>query len=206
MQRRHPEISTIVMNVNARNTSVVLGSQERVLFGSGKIQDQLCGLQFTLSAKSFYQINTEQTEVLYKKAMELANLTGKERVLDAYCGIGTIGLVAAKAAKEVVGVEVNPAAVKNAIENARCNHIRNAWFIEADAGLFMEQAAREGQGLTTSCLWIRRVREPMNVSLKSLCQLNPDRIVSYLLQSFNSGARSAASDARGVSGTDDHTG
>ncbi len=176
LRQRHPEITTIVMNVNSRNTSVVLGSQERVLVGPGKIQDELCGLKFSIAAKSFYQINSVQTEVLYGKAMELANLTGKERVLDAYCGIGSISLVAAKAAKEVVGVEVNPVSVKNAIENARMNHLRNAWFVEADAGLFMEQAAREGQAYDVVFMDPPRAGADERF-LKSLCRLNPDRIV-----------------------------
>lgn len=144
--------------------------------GPGKIQDELCGLKFSIAAKSFYQINSVQTEVLYGKAMELANLTGKERVLDAYCGIGAISLVAAKAAKEVVGVEVNPVSVKNAIENARMNHLRNAWFVEADAGLFMEQAAREGQAYDVVFMDPPRAGADERF-LKSLCRLNPDRIV-----------------------------
>lgn len=176
LRSRHPEITTIVMNVNNRSTSIVLGQQERVLSGTGKIQDQLCGLRFSITAKSFYQINTQQTEILYYKAMELANLTGQERVLDAYCGIGTISLVAAQKAKEVVGVEVNPVSIKNAIENARVNHIRNAWFVEADAGLFMEQAAREGQRYDVVLMDPPRSGADERF-LKSLCQLSPDRIV-----------------------------
>lgn len=91
---------------------MVLGDRETTIYGKGYIEDVLCGLTFRISSKSFYQINPVQTEKLYGKAMELAGLTGKERVIDAYCGIGTIGMVAAKSAKEVIGVELNPDAVR----------------------------------------------------------------------------------------------
>ena len=134
----HPEITTILMNLNDRYTSMVLGEQEKVLYGPGKIQDILCGCRFQISAKSFYQINPAQTEALYLKAMEYAGLTGSETIIDAYCGIGTIGLVAAKrGAKKVVGVELNRDAVKDAIENAKLNKLSNAWFCAGDAMLEM---------------------------------------------------------------------
>ena len=138
----HPEITTILQNVNNRYTSMVLGEREKVLYGPGTIADVLCGCKFRISAKSFYQINPTQTEVLYNKAMEFAGLTGKEKVLDAYCGIGTIGLVAAKrGAGQVLGVEVNPDAVKDAIQNAKENEVKNAYFTCGDAGDFLEEAA-----------------------------------------------------------------
>ena len=176
LRQLHPEISTIVMNVNSRSTSVVLGPQERVLYGNGTIKDRLCGLNFTLSSKAFYQINTEQTEVLYGKAMEMAQLSGKETVLDAYCGIGTISLAAAQKAKEVIGVEVNPVSVVNAIENAKANHLRNAWFVEADAGLFMEQAAHEGKKFDVVFMDPPRAGSDIRF-LKSLCRLRPGKVV-----------------------------
>ena len=90
LREKHPEITTIVQNVNGRGTSMVLGDKEHVLYGKGYIEDVLCGLRFCISSKSFYQVNPAQTEILYNKALELAGLTGKETVLDAYCGIGTI--------------------------------------------------------------------------------------------------------------------
>ena len=146
LRKKHPEITTIVQNINNRRTSMVLGEQEKVLYGPGHIVDQLCGCRFRISAKSFYQINPRQTEVLYGKAMEFARLTGRERVLDAYCGIGTIGLVAAKSgAKEVLGVEVNRDAVKDAIQNAKENGVKNIWFTCADAGDYMEEMALAGE-------------------------------------------------------------
>lgn len=93
LKKAHPEITTILMNVNNRRTSMVLGDKESVLYGKGFITDTLCGLDFKISAKSFYQINSVQTEKLYNKALEYAQLTGKEKVIDAYCGIGTIALL-----------------------------------------------------------------------------------------------------------------
>ena len=114
-------ITTIVQNVNDRKTSVVLGDMEKVLYGKGFILDELCGKTYAISPRSFYQINHTQTEVLYGLAVDAAHLTGKEVVLDAYCGIGTIGLTAADHAKQVVGVEVNREAVHDAIGNAKHN-------------------------------------------------------------------------------------
>ncbi len=93
---RHPDITTIVQNVNGRGTSMVLGDKEHVLYGKGYIVDELCGCRFRISSRSFYQVNPVQTEALYGKALELAGLTGKELVVDAYCGIGTIGIIAGK--------------------------------------------------------------------------------------------------------------
>ena len=99
IKRKVPEITTIVQNVNPRHTNVILGEKENILYGKGFIMDTLCGINFKISPKSFYQINKEQCEKLYTKAIELANLTGNETVLDAYCGIGTIGMIASKKAK-----------------------------------------------------------------------------------------------------------
>lgn len=145
LREKHPEITTIIQNVNDRNTSMVLGDKEKTLFGKGYIEDVLCGCRFRISSKSFYQINPVQTEVLYKKAIELAGLTGKERVIDAYCGIGTIGIVASKQAGQVIGVELNKDAVKDAVENAKCNGIGNIQFYCNDAGKFMVNMAAHGE-------------------------------------------------------------
>ncbi|MBQ2981950.1 MAG: 23S rRNA (uracil(1939)-C(5))-methyltransferase RlmD [Lachnospiraceae bacterium] len=137
LRKKHPEISTVIINVNDKRTSMVLGDKESVIYGKGYISDELCGCKFKISSKSFYQVNPVQTEVLYNKAIELASLTGKERVLDAYCGIGTIGIIASKKAKEVIGVELNKAAVRDAITNAKINGINNIRFFAEDAGKFM---------------------------------------------------------------------
>ncbi len=141
----HPDITTIVQNINNKFTSMVLGDKETVLFGKGYIEDILCGCRFRISPKSFYQINPVQTEVLYGKAVEFADLTGKERVIDAYCGIGTIGIVASKGAGEVIGVEVNPDAVRDAKVNAKINGIENISFYCADAGEFMVSMKNTGE-------------------------------------------------------------
>lgn len=145
LRKLHPEITTVVLNVNDKRTSMVLGDRETTIYGKGYIEDVLCVLTFRISSKSFYQINPVQTEKLYGKAMELAGLTGKERVIDAYCGIGTIGMVAAKSAKEVIGVELNPDAVRDAIKNAKRNQMKNIRFYQDDAGRFMEKMAAKGE-------------------------------------------------------------
>ena len=105
--KAHPEITTVVMNLNNRRTSMVLGDKEQVLYGKGYIEDTLCGKKFRISSKSFYQVNHEQTEILYKTAIDYAGLTGKESIFDAYSGIGTIGICASDNAKSVTGVELN---------------------------------------------------------------------------------------------------
>lgn len=145
LRANHPEITTVVQNVNSGFTSMVLGEQEKVLYGKGYIEDVLCGCRFRISAKSFYQINPVQTQVLYSKAIELAGLTGEETVIDAYCGIGTIGLIASRQAKQVIGVELNRDAVRDAIANAKLNDIQNVRFFRHDAGQFMVQMAENRQ-------------------------------------------------------------
>lgn len=142
---KHPEITTVVLNINPKDTNLVLGDKEEVLYGNGYIEDTLCGCVFRISPKSFYQINPVQTEKLYGKAMELAQLDKSTSVLDAYCGIGTIGLVAAKTAGKVIGVELNRDAVKDAISNCKRNGMDNARFYCADAGDFMQELAENGE-------------------------------------------------------------
>ena len=144
LRKKAPWVVSIVQNINPTRSSAVLGSREKTLYGLGFVLDTLCGTQFAISSRSFYQVNRTQTEVLYKKALELAKLTGRETVIDAYCGIGTIGLCAAPLAKQVIGVERNPAAVKDAAANARRNKIANARFVCADATEWMAAAAGEG--------------------------------------------------------------
>ena len=145
LRKAHPEITTVVLNVNDKNTSMVLGEWEKPIYGSGFIKDRLCGCTFRISPKSFYQVNPVQTEVLYQTAIDFAGLTGKESVIDAYCGIGTISLVAAKHAKKVIGVELNKDAVRDARINAKENGIGNAEFRQGDAGEFMVEMAEKGQ-------------------------------------------------------------
>ena len=141
LRKEHPEITTVVLNINDKKTSMVLGDREKAIYGPGFIRDQLCGCSFRISPKSFYQVNPVQTEVLYQTAIQYAGLSGKETVIDAYCGIGTIGLIASKHAKRVIGVELNPDAVKDARINAKENRITNAGFYQGDAGRFMVEMA-----------------------------------------------------------------
>ena len=136
---RHPEITTIVENVNSRRTNVILGNQEKVLFGPGHIKDDILGLSFEISASSFFQVNPIQVEKLYKSALNLIDFNKKEVVLDAYSGVGTIGLIAARNAKKVISVEINKSAHKNAIENAKKNNIDNIEFYCDDAGEFINK-------------------------------------------------------------------
>ena len=145
LREKHPEITTIVQNINGRGTSMVLGEKEHVLYGKGYIVDTLCGCSFRISSRSFYQVNPVQTEKLYTKALELAGLTGKETVVDAYCGIGTIGIIASKKAGNVIGVELNQDAVRDAINNAKMNQISNIRFFCNDAGRFLVNMAEAGE-------------------------------------------------------------
>ena len=145
LREKHPEITTIVQNINGRGTSMVLGDKEHVLYGKGYIVDELCGCRFRISSKSFYQVNPVQTEILYDKALSLAGLTGQELVVDAYCGIGTIGIIASKAAGKVIGVELNQDAVRDAVNNAKMNGIENIRFYCNDAGRFLVNMAEQGE-------------------------------------------------------------
>ncbi len=173
----HPEITTVVQNVNPGKTSMVLGQNEKTLYGPGYITDILCGCRFRISARSFYQINPVQTQVLYTKAMEFAGLTGKERVLDAYCGVGTIGIVAAKSgAGQVLGVELNRDAVRDAIANAKENGVKNCFFTCGDAGNFMEEAALERDKFDVVFLDPPRAGASREF-LTALCSLSPQRAV-----------------------------
>lgn len=123
-----PEVTSIVLNVNAKKTNVIMGNVTRVLYGKPTIEDTLMGLTFAISARSFYQVNPQQTEKLYQMAIDKAGLTGAETVIDAYCGIGTISLALAKHAKQVYGVEIVPEAIEDAKVNAQKNHLSNVTF------------------------------------------------------------------------------
>lgn len=172
----HPEITTIVLNVNNKRTSMVLGDKEQVIYGKGYIEDVLCGRTFRISPKSFYQVNSVQTEKLYDKAVEYACLTGKETIIDAYCGIGTISLAVAEKAKKVIGVELNKDAVRDAVINAKINQIRNADFYQNDAGRFMVQLAQAGT--KTDVVFMDPPRNGSTEEfMDALLQLKPSRIV-----------------------------
>ena len=137
-----PKITTIVQNIQSRDTSIVLGTKERVLYGKGFIIDELCGLKFKLSPRSFFQINPQQTEKLYSIAMEFANLRTGNTVIDAYSGIGTIGMVASRTCGKVICVENNPDAVSDAKFNAKFNNINNITFYLDDSTKFINDLAK----------------------------------------------------------------
>ena len=173
---RHPEITTIVHNVNGGQTSLVLGAHSEVLYGPGHIEEQLGEFTFRISPRAFYQINPVQTEVLYSKALEFAGLTGTETVIDAYCGTGTIGIFASRSAKEVIGVESNRDAVRDAIQNAKRNAADNVRFYTADAGEFLQGMAQSGARADVVILDPPRAGSDKRF-LSSLCRLAPERVV-----------------------------
>ena len=142
--KEHPEITTIVLNVNDKQTSMILGDKEKPMYGPGFIYDICCGMKFKISPKSFYQVNPVQTEVLYNTALDMADLKGDEIALDCYSGVGTIGLIASSRVKEVISVELNKDAVKDAILNSKINNVKNITFYQNDATVFMQQMAESG--------------------------------------------------------------
>ena len=172
----HPEITTVVINVNDKRTSMVLGEKEQVVYGKGYIEDKLLGKTFRISPKSFYQINPLQTEKLYNKVIEYAGLSGKEVVVDAYCGTGTIGIVLADKAKEVIGVELNKDAVKDARINAKQNSIQNISFYEKDAGEFLVQMAEQDAKVDVVVMDPPRAGSD-EAFLSSIIRLQPKRVV-----------------------------
>jgi len=173
---RHPDITTVVQNVNNKRTSLLLGEESRVLFGDGYIEEDLCGFRFRISPKAFYQVNPTQTAVLYKKALDFAELTGKERVLDAYCGTGTIGIIASPKAGQVVGVELNADAVKDAKVNAELNNVQNIVFYEDDAGRFMMKEAQKHAKYDVVIMDPPRAGASLEF-LKCLVTLSPKKVV-----------------------------
>lgn len=173
---KHPEINTVVMNVNTRKTSMVLGEREQVLYGRGFIEDTLCDLVFRISPKSFYQVNPVQTEILYNKALDLADFKGHETIIDAYCGIGTIGLIASNRVKEVIGVELNRDAFRDAINNAKRNDIKNVFFHNADAGDFMIDLARKKQHVDTVIMDPPRAGST-EAFIQSVATLAPNQVI-----------------------------
>lgn len=173
---KHPEITTIVQNVNNKFTSMVLGDKSEVLYGDGKITEELCEMKFRISPKAFYQINPIQTEVLYNKALEYADFKGTEKIIDAYCGTGTIGIIASKNVKSVIGVEINKDAVKDAVENAKLNGVENIKFIAADAGSFLVDLAKSGEKIDAVIMDPARAGSDIPF-LSSLVKLSPKKVV-----------------------------
>ncbi len=174
--QRHPEITTVVLNCNQRETSMVLGTKEITLYGEGYMEDELCGKRFRISPQSFYQVNAKQCEVLYRTAIDAAHLTGAETLLDAYCGTGTIGLCASDGCKQLIGVELKADAIRDAKENARRNGVENARFLCDDAGRFMQKLAKEGNAPDVVMMDPPRAGSDQKF-LQSLLMLKPKRVV-----------------------------
>lgn len=173
---RHPEITTVIQNINNRSTSMVLGAHSEVLYGDGKITEELCGFKFRISPKAFYQINPAGTEILYNKALEFADFNGNEDIIDAYCGTGTIGIMASRYVKSVIGVEINKDAVSDAKENAKLNGIENIKFFTADAGKFMTELAANGKKIDAVIMDPARAGSDIPF-LSSLVRLAPKKVI-----------------------------
>ena len=155
---------------------MILGRKGKLLWGKEYITDTIGPIAYQISPQSFYQVNPVQTERLYKKAIRLADLKGKEKVLDAYCGIGTIGMIASKQVKEVIGVELNRDAVRDAIGNAKGNGVKNIRFYQADAGEFMVAMAEQGEKMDVVFMDPPRAGSD-EAFLQSVIKLAPKKVV-----------------------------
>ena len=171
-----PKLAGVVLSENRERTNVVLGRSFRTLWGRDWLEDTLCGLTFRLSVPSFFQVNRRQAEVLYRRALDFAGLTGRETVLDLYCGTGTISLVMAQRARRVIGAEIVPEAIEDAKANARRNGLENARFLCADAGQAAEMLA--GQGIRPDVISVDPPRKGLSHEvIEAICQMAPERVV-----------------------------
>ena len=171
-----PGLKSVVQNINKKQTNIVMGNKTRLLYGKTTIKDRLGTLKFNISAQSFFQVNSAQAEKLYNKAIEFAALSGGETVVDCYCGTGTIGLIAARNAKRVIGVELNKDAVKDARINAKENGIKNAEIYAGDAGRFMVDMASKNQKADVVFMDPPRAGSDEKF-LSSVIKLGPKRVV-----------------------------
>ena len=176
LRAAEPNLAGVVLNVNTRDTNVILGDRYAVVWGQDWLEEELCQLTFRLSVPSFFQINRAQTEVLYRTALDFAGLTGTETVLDLYCGIGTISLALAKRAKRVIGAEIVPQAIEDAAENARRNGITNTEFFCGDAGAIAQKLA--GAGVRPQVISVDPPRKGLAPEVPTiLAGMGPERIV-----------------------------
>lgn len=171
-----PEIKSIVQNVNSKRTNVIFGEETRVLWGAEYIYDFIGDIKFAISARSFYQINPDQTKVLYDQALQYAELNGDETVIDAYCGIGTISLFLAQKAKKVYGVEIVPEAIEDARRNAELNNIHNAEFAVGKSEDVIPEWKK--QGITPDVIVVDPPRKGCDEDLlKTIIEMKPKRVV-----------------------------
>ncbi|MBQ3038444.1 MAG: 23S rRNA (uracil(1939)-C(5))-methyltransferase RlmD [Clostridia bacterium] len=171
-----PDIKSIILNINTKKTNTVLGDKNIILYGKETIEDYLCGMKYEISPYSFFQINPEQTQKLYDKAIEFADICKNDTVMDIYCGIGTISLAAAKKAKKVVGVEIVEAAIINARKNADDNKVYNTEFYAADASEIVPELIKNGERPDIVILDPPR-KGSDEQTLSAIVSAKPDRIV-----------------------------
>ena len=174
---KYPEIKTVVLNYNMKNTNVILGLENKIIYGQGYIYDILGDYKFKISPLSFYQVNPTQTEVLYNKALEYAELTGNETILDLYCGIGTIGIFASKNANRVFGIEIIENAVKDAKENAKINGINNTEFFCGEVENILPQIIAKYR-LKPEVIFVDPPRKGLdNKTIQTMLELQPKKII-----------------------------
>ena len=174
---KYNEIKTIVKNINDKNTNVILGRKNEVLFGEGYIYDYLGEFKFKISPMSFYQVNPIQTEKLYGKAVEYAELTGEETVFDLYCGIGTIGIFASKNVKKLYGIETIPEAIEDAWQNAKENNLENAEFFVGDVEKTLPEFISQ-RNINPDVVFVDPPRKGCDkTALDTLLQIEPKKIV-----------------------------
>lgn len=172
---KYPQIKTIVKNINEKDTNVILGRQNEVLYGNGYIYDKLGKYTFKISPLSFYQVNPIQTEVLYNAAINAADLTGKETIFDLYCGIGTIGIFASEKAKQVYGIEVVEQAIEDAKENASINNLQNTNFMVGEVEKILPELAQKHQA---DVVFIDPPRKGSDAkTLETILQIEPKKII-----------------------------
>lgn len=176
MTQQMPQIKSIIINVNKRNDNVILGEEEILVYGEPTITDTIHGLRFRISAKSFYQVNPRQTEVLYGTALSFCELHKQERVLDLYCGVGTISMFLAQQAKHVIGIEIVPAAIEDAKINAQLNQLDNIEFICSDAASYAKQLAEKKEQIDVIVVDPPR-KGCDEETLSSMVAMAPKRIV-----------------------------
>ncbi len=173
---KEPSVSTILINQNEKNTNVILGKKNRVIYGSGTIEDEICGIRIRISPHAFYQVNRDTAEKMYELASEYAHLNGTETLLDLYCGTGTIGLTMAKKVKRLIGVEVIEQAVEDAKENARRNRIDHAEFLCADAGKAAQHFV--SSGIHPDVIVVDPPRKGCDENtLDAIAKMAPERVV-----------------------------
>ena len=175
--KKFPQVKTIAKNLNNKNTNVILGDKTEIIFGDGYIYDYIGDFKFKISPKSFYQVNPVQTQKLYEKAVEYADLTGTETIFDLYCGIGTIGIFASKKVKKIYGIEVISQAIEDARENAKINDIENAEFFVGNVEEVLPELIEKKQ-LNADVVFIDPPRKGCDkVALDTILKIEPQKII-----------------------------